>query len=246
MSSPATAGGSGVARRVPRDLELIAFDLDNTLYDEGLYYEAAFERLVPELAERSGRDAAAILERLREILAAKGKHYNKLFTDVLADVGLDPKDDLAWVLDRFRSVETALEPFPGVRELLRDLRPHYRLGVITSGMQRIQENKLRLLGIAPSFDRIVFSSSLPENKPGQMPFRHLLELVGTAPERAAYVGDNPLFDFRAPNQMGMLSVRVHNPELDRLDVAAADDAQIKVGSVADVRTLFLGDPVAAP
>jgi putative hydrolase of the HAD superfamily len=235
----ATAGGREVARGIPRDLALIAFDLDNTLYDEGLYYEAAFAVLVPELAERSGGDAGPILARLRAILAEKGKHYNRLFTDVLAEIDLDPKADLPWVLDRFRSVETVLAPFPGVTELLRDLRPRYRLGVITSGMQRIQENKLRLLGIAPCFDEIVFSSSLPENKPGPMPFRRLLELVGVAPQRAAYVGDNPLFDFRAPNQLGMLSVRVHNPELDRLDVPAGDDAQVKVERVTDVRGLFL-------
>jgi putative hydrolase of the HAD superfamily len=246
VSPDVVSGGSEVARRTPRDLELIAFDLDNTLYDEGLYYEAAFAGLVPELAERSGRDGAAILARLREILAEKGKHYNRLFTDVLAEIGLDPKGDLGWVLDGFRSVETALAPFPGVIELLRDLRPHYRLGVITSGMQRIQENKLRLLGIAPCFDRIVFSSSLPENKPGPMPFRHLLDLLAVAPERAAYVGDNPLFDFRSPNQLGMLSVRVHNPELDRLDVPPADDGQLKVERVTDVRELFLGSSVSAP
>jgi putative hydrolase of the HAD superfamily len=229
-----------VTRAPPRDLELVGFDLDNTLYDEGLYYEASFRRLVPELAERSGRPEARIAGRLREILAEKGKHYHYLFTDVLAEIGLDPKGDLPWVLDRFRSVEDSIEPFAGVRELLRDLRGRYRLGVITSGMQRIQENKLRLLGIAPYFDEIVFSSSLPENKPGQMPFRVLIERLGVAADRAAYVGDNPLFDFRGPNQLGMWSCRVHNPELDRHDFAEADDACWKVERVTDLRDLLLG------
>lgn len=81
-----------------RGLALVAFDLDNTLYDEGLYYEAAFQRLVPELAERSGRPAPAILTRLREIVAERGKHYHYLFTDVLGEIGLDPKGDLPWVI----------------------------------------------------------------------------------------------------------------------------------------------------
>jgi len=222
-----------------RDLEVVAFDLDNTLYDEGGYYEAAFATLVPELGERSGRAPAAILERLRRIIAEKGKHYHYLFTDVLAEIGLDPKADLAWVLDRFRSVETPLEPFPGVVELLADLRARYRLGLITSGMQRIQQNKLRLLGLAPHFEEIVFSSTLPENKPGQMPFRVLLERCGVEPQRAAYVGDNPLFDFRGPRQLGMMTVRVHNPELDGHEFPDDDDAEWKVERIADVRAIFL-------
>jgi putative hydrolase of the HAD superfamily len=229
--------------RRARDVQVIGFDLDNTLYDEGCYYEAAFSILVPELAERSGRSPDAILARLRQILAEKGKHYHSLFSDVLAEIDLDPKGDLVWVLERFRSVATPLECFPGVTELLADLRGRYQLGLITSGMQRIQENKLRLLGLAPSFREIVFSSSLPENKPGQMPFRVLLERFGVDPSRAAYVGDNPLFDFRGPRQLGMMTVRVRNAELDRLEFAAADDAEWKVERIAEVRDIFLAEGV---
>src|SRR5262249_47481039 len=155
-----------------------------------------------------------ILERLRRILAEKGKHYHYLFTDVLAELGLDPKGDLAWVLDRFRSVETPLAPFPGVLELLADLRTRYRLGLITSGLPRLQQNKLPRPAPERHFEDVVFSPTLSENKPGQMPFRVLLERCGVAPERAAYVGDNPLFDFRGPRQLGMMTVRVRNPELD--------------------------------
>lgn len=228
--------------RAPPDaseIELVAFDLDNTLYDEGLYYEAAFRRLVPVLSERSGHAAPQILGRLREILAEKGKHYHFLFSDLLAEIGLNPKDDLPWVLDGFRSVEDPLEPFAGVRELLYDLRGRYRLGLITSGMQRVQENKLRLLALGDVFDAVVFSSSLPENKPGPMPFRVLLERVGVEPSRAVYVGDNPLFDFRAPNQLGMWSVRVRNPELDGQSFPPADDAPWKVERVTDLRAFLL-------
>ncbi len=221
-------------------VEVVAFDLDNTLYDEGLYFEAAFASLAPEIGRRAGIAPAAVERRLREILAEKGKHYHYLFSDVLAELGFDPKADLGWVLALFRSVETALEPFPGVRELLRDLGERYRLGLITSGMQRVQANKLRLLGLEDAFDEVVFSSTLPENKPGQLPFRHLLDRLGAAPERAIYVGDNPLFDFRGPNELGMLTIRVRNPELDRLRVPPGDDARLRVELVTEVRELLLG------
>ncbi len=222
------------------DLEVVAFDLDNTLYDEGLYYEAAFERIAPWLAEHSGRDTARVRARLRAILRDKGKHYHYLFSDILTELGLDPKGDLPAVLDLFREVTRRLEPFPGVPALLGDLRRRYRLVLITAGQRRFQERKIELLGIAPFFEEIVFSSTLPESKPSPMPFRHLLERMGgVAPERAVYIGDNPLFDFRGSRAIGMRTVRVHNPELDGLATAPADDAEIHVECVGDVRALLL-------
>ncbi len=237
----ATESGDDVEalRRRCRDVELLAFDLDNTLYDEGRYFEAAFDRIVPFLAERSGRPQEAIGRRLREILRAHGKHYHYLFSDILGEIGLDPTGGLPDVLALFRSVRQPLAPFPGVTELLRDLSSRYRMGLITSGMREVQENKLRLLGLAPFFEEIIFSSTLPENKPGQMPFRFLLEKLGVDAARAIYVGDNPLFDFRGPNQLGMLTFRVPNDELDDLDVVTEDDAQVRIQGVQELRGLFL-------
>jgi len=230
MTSPAAFG---------RDVDLIAFDLDNTLYDEGQYFEAAFTEIVPHLAERSGRPAREIGRRLREILTAHGKHYHHLFSDILAEIGLDPKKDLPPVLDLFRGVRTTLTPFPEVVDLLRDLRPRYRLGLITSGMRAVQENKLRLLEIASYFEEIVYSSTLRENKPSPVPFRHLLERVGVSASRAVYVGDNPLFDFRGANAIGMLTIRVRNAEFDSMEVAAADDGQLRIEHVGELRRLSL-------
>jgi putative hydrolase of the HAD superfamily len=224
---------------VQRTVRVVAFDLDNTLYDEGLYFAGAFEVIAPRLAAKSGWDAARIEERLHATLREKGRHYHYLFNDVLAAIGLDPRVDLAGVLDLFRSVEARIEPFPGTRDLLADLRGRYRLGMITSGMQRVQENKIRLLGIAGYFEEIVFSSTLPENKPGRLPFERLLASMGVDPAAAVYVGDNPLFDFRGANEIGMLTIRVRNSEFDTMEVAAESDGHIKVERVTDLRQLLL-------
>lgn len=222
-----------------RAIRLVAFDLDNTLYDEGLYFTGAFKVIAPRLAAKSGWDAARIEERLCATLREKGHHYHYLFTDVLAAIGLDPAADLADVLDLFRTVEPQIEPFPGTRDLLADLRGRYRLGMITSGMQRVQENKIRLLDIGGYFEEIVYSSTLPENKPGRLPFQRLLGSLGVAADAAVYVGDNPLFDFKGANELGMHTIRVRNPEFDTTDVPPECDGRIKVERVIDLRGLLL-------
>lgn len=224
---------------IPADLELLAFDLDNTLYDESLYFDGAFKAIAPVLAAKSRRDVVTVETRLQDILREKGRHYHYLFTDILAELGLDPDGELNGVLDLFRTVEPPLELFPGTRELLHDLRRRYRLGMITSGMRQVQENKIRLLRVADCFEQIVFSSTLAENKPGPMPFQRLLDAMHVAAERAAYVGDNPLSDFHGANRLGMLTVRVHNPEFDGIDVPPERDARVRVERVADLRGMLL-------
>jgi len=223
-------------------LELVAFDLDNTLYDEGLWYEAALPPIADHLAAQSGRLSPEIHAFLRARLGAKGRHYNRLFDDALQEVGLPRDPHLGEVLAIFREAPTALEPFPAMRELLADLAGRYRLGLITSGQAPVQARKLELLGIRPLFASVIFSSTLPENKPGRMPFDRLLASVGVEPARAAYVGDNPLFDFRGANEVGMLTIRVPNPELDGLVVPEGWEARLRVTGILELRSLLLPPP----
>ena len=220
-------------------VDLIAFDLDNTLYDEGSYFTAAFKVIAPMLAARARVEATCIEEQLQATLREKGSHYHYLFSDILSELGLDPEVDLPEVLRLFRSVRTELALFPGARELLVDLGARYRLGLITSGMRAVQENKINLLGIADCFEQVVFSSTLEENKPGRMPFERLLAATHVEAARAVYIGDNPHFDFRGANELGMLTVRVHNPEFEGVEVAAGSDGRIRVSSVTELRRLFL-------
>jgi putative hydrolase of the HAD superfamily len=224
---------------LPRRLRLVAFDLDNTLYDETTYFAAAFEVIAPRVATWCGMPAARVAGRLHALLAEKGKHYHHLFTDVLGEVGLPERGHLDEVLALFRGVRPALRPFPGVDALLADLGRVYRLGLITSGMRAVQENKVDLLGIAPHFASIVYSSTLRENKPSPMPFQHLLDALGVEPGEAVYVGDNPLQDFRGPNQIGMATVRIRNPEFDGMIVAPDADGRIRLETVAELRGLLL-------
>ena len=224
---------------LPAGLELVAFDLDNTLYDEGLWYDGALPPIAAHLAARSRRSAREIEAFLRSTLRAKGRHYHHLFDDTLREIGLPRDPHLREVLAIFREAPQALEPFPAMRELLGDLAARYRLGLITSGQAPVQARKLDLLGIRPLFASVIFSSTLPENKPGRMPFERLLAEVGVAPTGAAYVGDNPLFDFRGANEVGMLTIRVPNSELDTLVVPDGWDARFRVTDLPQLRSLLL-------
>jgi putative hydrolase of the HAD superfamily len=227
---------------LPAGIELVAFDLDNTLYDEGLWYDAALPPIAAHLAARSSDSAGKIEDFLRATLKAHGRHYHHLFDDVLREIRLPREPHLRDVLAIFREAPTSLELFPAMRELLADLAGRYRLGLITSGQPLVQERKVELLGIRPLFAAVILSSTLPENKPGRMPFARLLEAVGVPAASAVYVGDNPLFDFRGANEVGMHTIRVPNPELDAMVVPEGWDARLRVAGPAQLRSLLLSEP----
>lgn len=215
-------------------VQLLAFDLDNTLYDEGAYFAAALDRIAPRVADLSGGDTADIRARFEEILAVEGKHYHHLFDDVLVEQGLSVAEHLRDLLTEFSAVTGGIDLFPGVAELLAGLRGRYKLGLITSGREVVQANKLRLLGLQDRFDHIIFSSTLPENKPGQMPFRMLCETLGVAPVDAVYLGDNPLFDFKGSAEIGMTTIRVANAEFDDHVCAPGWDAHFRLANVTEL------------
>lgn len=222
-----------LAKRL-ESVRLIAFDLDNTLYDEGTYFASALDRIAPRVAGLSGGDSRAVRSRFEEILASEGKHYHHLFDDVLVEQGLSVSEHLRDLLSEFSAVTGGIELFRGVAEMLSELKSRYKLGLITSGREAVQANKISLLGLESSFDQVIFSSTLPENKPGQMPFRMLCEGLAVAPEAAVYLGDNPLFDFKGSGEIGMTTIRVDNPEFDNHACAPGWDAQFRLSQVVEL------------
>ena len=215
-------------------VQLLAFDLDNTLYDEGLYFAAALDRIAPRVAGLSDGDPVQIRRRFDEILTAEGKHYHHLFDDILTENELSVGEHLKDLLTEFSAVKGGIDLFPGVADFLAALRDRYKLGLITSGREAVQANKLRLLGLADSFDHIIFSSTLTENKPGQMPFRMLCEAADVLPSEAVYLGDNPLFDFKGSSDIGMTTIRVANPEFDDHICEPGWDAHFRLSKVTEL------------
>jgi putative hydrolase of the HAD superfamily len=73
--------------------------------------------------------------------------------------------------------------------VLAELRPRYRLGMITNGAPDLQRLKLAGTGLAELFDPLVVSGDLGVGKPDPAIFAHALALADAAPDEAAMIGD---------------------------------------------------------
>ncbi|HCG7130010.1 TPA: HAD-IA family hydrolase [Vibrio parahaemolyticus] len=99
--------------------------------------------------------------------------------------------------------------FPGVKEMLTDLRKHYKLVVITNGPIFSQHPKLKATQMEEWVDHIIVGGEEPEEKPAASIFQKALNLVDIKPEEALHIGDSLAADIAGANNMGILSVWVN-------------------------------------
>ena len=99
------------------------------------------------------------------------------------------------------------------RDVLRRLSGKWTLALLTDGFLPAQQLKVRALGIERYFKCIIYTEQLGRQfwKPSPVGFEKLMEILDTRPENIAYVADNPVKDFIAPNKLGFSTIQIIRP-----------------------------------
>lgn len=193
------------------------FDLDHTLWDFRTNSREVLAAMHHEhgLAERGVPSAAELIVAYEEINEGLWDRYAKghlpkevmrvlRFRNTLLAFGL--KDEHLAVrmgddyLDRTPR-KTAL--FPGAIELIRELRPHYGLHIITNGFEATQATKLTASELRPYFDHVVCSETAGCAKPDVRIFQRALKLARATAEESLMIGDNADADISGARNAGM-------------------------------------------
>ena len=207
----------------------VIFDLDNCLAPAtavGLdLYEPAFE------AVRRANRGALPPSRLQEAFADMWFHP----LDWVAQRHGFSSEMRAAAWEVFLALE-ASRPMQGYADLpvLAEL-PVQRF-LVTSGFRRLQQSKIRALGIERQFTAI-FIDAIDEEprirKAGH--FRHILQHYDLAPTEVLVVGDDASSEIDAGNRLGIATVQTVRP-----GVAVAPSASFAVRSLAELRPLLEG------
>lgn len=204
-----------------RKLEVVLFDLDDTLHDDTYAFQSAAEEVAREIALEHGVDALALkhayvaeaegfwhrltpeqlktrLSGLREIM----------WSAALQRVGIDDRDVAASSAARYNEYRKKyFTVFPGAIETLRTLRARgLRLGILTNGFSETHREKIALLQISEFFDAIFIADEVGMIKPDPLLFAHACTTLGSAPARSAMVGDRYERDVRGALDAGLYAV----------------------------------------
>lgn len=225
----------------------IFFDLDHTLWDFTANSRATLAELYDELAlDQEGVPSAhefiaAYEEVNRDLwgLYEKGRMPREVmrvlrFRTTLSRFGARPRGLPGLLSSEYLKrcpLRTVLHD--GALRLLCDLRPHYRLHIITNGFDEVQHTKLRSSGIEGFFDAVVTSERAGAGKPSQVIFEYAQRASGSRPEESLMVGDNALSDMLGARQAGWDQAHFM-PETD-----PDPEATYRIGHMDELRGLLL-------
>lgn len=148
--------------------------------------------------------------------------WRQLVGQVLAGCAVAPTEiDFNAYFDELYSEFTkpgVWELFAEVHDVLVQLRPHFRLGIISNFDGRLR-HILAHLGIADFFSDMVISSEVGSDKPDAWIFESALHRSGVAPREALHVGDDPVHDWQGAAAAGLEVFRLDRPANDLRDLA---------------------------
>ncbi|MFP9193051.1 HAD family hydrolase [Natronosalvus vescus] len=197
---------------MPTPVDAVLFDLDDTL----CRYRRSSAAVLEAAFERAGYDPlfdpTAYYDRYDDYLATSssiGELREQCFAELAADAGFDRQAGVA-VAAAFAEErdQRAVDPLPGVPDVLQMLTDDYRLGLVTNGDPAMQREKLAALELTDAFETAVYAGYDTAPKPDPEPFEVALEALETTSDRAVYVGNSLSSDVAGAQAAGMRSVWV--------------------------------------
>ena len=186
------------------DVDVVIFDLDDTLYSEKDYVRSGFDAIAkefPNIDSLSQKLWNAFLE-------------NKPAIDyVLENENMLSKKQKC--IDIYRNHKPTLNLYPGIMSMLSRIKTSKHLGLITDGRENGQLSKLETLGLNRVFEKIIITDSLGGamyRKPNDRAFILMHEYFGSPFNRMCYIGDNINKDGVAPAKLGMKFIHFCNQE----------------------------------
>ena len=204
-----------------RKIDVVLFDLDDTLHDDTSAYRSAAEEVAREVAAEHGIDALALKDayvseaegfwhRLTpEALAVKlARVREHMWTTALKHVGIDDAGLGERSAGRYNSYRKKyFTLFPGALDVLHTLRSNgKRLGLLTNGFSETHREKIALLQLGEVFDAIFIADEVGMLKPDPLLFAHACRTMGVAPMYGAMIGDRYDRDIRGALDAGLYTI----------------------------------------
>ncbi|MFC4599648.1 HAD family hydrolase [Cohnella hongkongensis] len=190
--------------------EVVVFDLDDTLYEELTYVHSGFRAVASFLAENYEQADAEDAYRFM-VTEEKRSGRGRVFDRLLERYGIGTQARVRQCVQAYRTHTPHIRLYPDARRALEALADR-SLYIVTDGHARVQEMKLRALGLDQERKIrrcwVTRRYGLHNEKPSPYCFQRICEMERVEPQRVVYVGDNPNKDFVGIKPLGYRTVRI--------------------------------------
>lgn len=195
------------------DIKAIAFDADDTLWDNETYFLEVENDMCAILSEYG--DAQTISKSLFATEMANMEDYgygamaytlSLIENAIKVSHGKVSANQIHQIIELGRTLlRLNATPFDGVEETLRQLKntKRYKLAVFTKGELLTQEHKLQRSGLLPYFDHVVIVSDKQEQQ-----YTDLCKTLGIKPKELLMVGNSLKSDVLPALNIGAYAVHI--------------------------------------
>lgn len=200
-------------------MQLVVFDLDDTLYLERDYVRSGFTAVGDHLLEHYRvEDAGSLLWRNFEV-GVRGNAFNVAAQQLGFSESLIPQ-----LVEVYRHHRPQIQLLGDAVTALTAAQARAHTALVTDGYALGQRRKIEALGVDKYLETMVVTNEHGSGwpKPGVKAFQHLQEHFDVPAEQCVYVADNPKKDFRAPLTLGWHTARIRRAGGIYRDLALED------------------------
>lgn len=212
-------------------MTVVAFDLDDTLFEERKFLLSAYRHIATDLCRRG------IADREKALHAMTVGGFDALMEEIERERGWSPSEreksvTVRWCVDTYRTHRPDISLDADAGETLGRLAADKDiiLALITDGRSVTQRNKIESLGLTRYFtpENIFISGETGHDKNSPHSFQELMGRYSDGPY--VYIGDNPAKDFIWPNRLGWMTIGLvdRGNNIHSQDVVYDSDNQPKV------------------
>ena len=223
----------------------LLIDADDTLWENNVYFERAFEEFVDYLnhSKLSSVDIRAVLDEIERVNSKLHGYGSITFARNLrecylrlAEREIRPEDLDQAVLFGERLLNHPLEIIEGVERTLRYLRERHHLVLFTKGHPEEQKLKLDRSGLECYFQH----TAIVKEKDAEA-YRKLASDLRLEPSRTWMIGNSPRSDVNPAIQAGLNAVFIphaHTWTLEREEIQGADGRLLILERFSDLQEHF--------
>lgn len=221
--------------------QFLIFDADDTLWENNIYFEVAFEQFCEHLAHSSmgPSDVRAVLDEIETVNAEIHGYGSRNFARNLAACyqHLSEREiadkDLETVMDFAHAIlDRPVELIAGVEETVRELSQRHILTVFTKGDSQEQQRKIDRSGLSACFHHVVIVK-----EKNAAAYRKLAADCRFVNEQTWMIGNSPKSDISPALETGLNAVFVPHPRTWGLELAALPEAHPRLYRVARLAEL---------
>jgi putative hydrolase of the HAD superfamily len=223
----------------------LIFDADDTLWENNIYFEEAFDQFCEYLAhsEMSPQQIRSVLDEI-EIVNAKihgygSRNFARNLTECfqhLAEREISERDLEAVNEFAHAILDRPIELLPGVADTVPELAERHELTVFTKGDPEEQQLKIDRSGLSPYFTH----AAIVKEKDAEA-YRELASQRGFQLERTWMIGNSPKSDINPALAAGLSAVYVPHPRtwsLEKEDVPETHPRLLRVESIRELSRYF--------